>query len=609
MTFVRTVLGDIDPGELGVTYAHEHLVIDGGRPVELSPDFLLADVDRMADELRDAAAAGLQTAIDAMPADCGRNPAKLAELSRRTGVQIVAATGLHHERFYGPSHWSLRASEDELADLFVADIEEGIDERDYGGPIVRRTDGPRRDRQGRRQRGRTVGARPADLPGGRARPTAGPASPIHTHCEAGTGALEQIRVLIDAGVAAVARLAEPRRQGRRPRLPPRAALDRRVRRLRPGVPLGRSRQRHDPAHRVGRRGRARRPGHARDGRGPPGLLPRRTVDRPACRTCFASSAAAMEARGARRRRPRSRLFVDNPARAFAFADRERRGRRMSQEPLLTSVVGSHAHPGWFVAGIAAAERGEFGPADLAEMLDDAVDLAIRDQERAGIDVDQRRRDAPGRLLHRRVLPPPDRRPGAAAEPRGWASAAHDAAAPLRGRSSRSRRPTASGVVAEYTAARARTTRPLKVTLPGPYTLSGRLVTGPGEVYATRVAAAEAFVPILAGRARAASSTRAPTIIQVDEPSPAIHPDAAGRFRGAVQRRDRAGRRPGPARRASLLRELPRPAARAALLSPDPATRCSGSTSTSSSSSSPTARWPRSRCCARSPTPGATSRPA
>jgi hypothetical protein len=27
------------------------------------------------------------------------------------------------------------------------------------------------------------------------------------------------------------------------------------------------------------------------------------------------------------------------------------------EGLLTSVVGSHAHPGWFVAGIAAAQRG------------------------------------------------------------------------------------------------------------------------------------------------------------------------------------------------------------------------------------------------------------
>jgi len=83
-------------------------------------------------------------------------------------------------------------------------------------------------------------------------------------------------------------------------------------------------------------------------------------------------------------------------------------------------------------------------------------------------------------------------------------------------------------VGEYTAARARTSRPLKVTLPGPYTLSGRLRTGPGEVYATRVAAAEAFVPILQAELRGLVAAGA-TIIQVDEPSPAIHPDAPADF--------------------------------------------------------------------------------
>jgi len=59
---------------------------------------------------------------------------------------------------------------------------------------------------------------------------------------------------------------------------------------------------------------------------------------------------------------------------------------MSHEPLLASVVGSAAHPGWFDHAIAAAERGEYGPADLEELLDDGVELAIRDQERAGIDI-------------------------------------------------------------------------------------------------------------------------------------------------------------------------------------------------------------------------------
>lgn len=201
MTFVRTVLGDIDPSAMGVTYAHEHLVIDGGRPVEMSADFLLADVDRLADELAAAHAAGLRTAVDAMPADCGRNPAKLAELSGRSGVHLIAATGLHHEKFYGPSHWSLRASEHELTDLFAADVEDGIDERDYSGPIVHRT----AHRAGViKVAGSEGGPSARDLPIFRAAAHAHHRTgvPVHTHCEGGTGAIEQIRVLTDAGVPA-----------------------------------------------------------------------------------------------------------------------------------------------------------------------------------------------------------------------------------------------------------------------------------------------------------------------------------------------------------------------------------------------------------------------
>jgi 5-methyltetrahydropteroyltriglutamate--homocysteine methyltransferase len=196
------------------------------------------------------------------------------------------------------------------------------------------------------------------------------------------------------------------------------------------------------------------------------------------------------------------------------------------EGLLTSVVGSHAHPGWFVAGIAAAERGEFGPADLVEMLDDAVDVAIRDQEEAGIDVisDGEMRRAGfftaefyGHLTGVRALPP-DRRLGAGGhdQQHRFEVLARIAA------------PGGLGVTAEFVAARARTTRPLKVTLPGPYTLSGRLRTGPGEIYETRVAAAEAFVEILQSELRGLVDAGA-TIIQIDEPSPAIHPDAPADF--------------------------------------------------------------------------------
>ncbi len=198
------------------------------------------------------------------------------------------------------------------------------------------------------------------------------------------------------------------------------------------------------------------------------------------------------------------------------------------EGLQTSVVGSHARPSWFVAGIAAAERGEFGPVDLQEMLDDAVDLALRDQEAAGIDVvcdgEMRRAGFFTAEFYRHLIGvrplPADRRLGA-----GGHDQQHrfEVTEPIAA-------PDGLGVVAEFRYAVARATRPLKVTIPGPYTLSGRLRSGPGEVYGDRNAAAEAFVPILRAEVEALAAAGA-THIQIDEPSPAIHPDAPSDFSG------------------------------------------------------------------------------
>ena len=199
--FVRTVLGDIPAATLGVTYAHEHLVIDGGRPVEMSPDFLLADMDRLSAELTSARRAGLEAAIDMMPIECGRNPEKLADLSRRAGVHLVAATGLHHERFYPADHWSVGARVDDLAERFIADAEDGIDADDGRTPGIHRT----AIRAGViKIAGSEGGPSARDLPVflGAAAAHHRIGIPIHTHCENGTGAFEQLRTLMDAGVPA-----------------------------------------------------------------------------------------------------------------------------------------------------------------------------------------------------------------------------------------------------------------------------------------------------------------------------------------------------------------------------------------------------------------------
>jgi phosphotriesterase-related protein len=197
--FVRTVLGDIAPADLGVTYAHEHLVIDGGRMVEMSPDFLLADVDRAVEEVGSAARLGLRSVVDAMPCDLGRNVIKLAEISRRAGVNVVASTGLHLAAYYPDDHWAVSMSTDELAERFVADIDMGIDADDYHGSAIHRTS----HRAGviKVASGRDIlSAHEIKVFDAAAAAHLATGAPILTHCTDGTAGLEQVRLLTGAGV-------------------------------------------------------------------------------------------------------------------------------------------------------------------------------------------------------------------------------------------------------------------------------------------------------------------------------------------------------------------------------------------------------------------------
>jgi 5-phospho-D-xylono-1,4-lactonase len=137
--FVRTVLGDIAPEEMGLTYSHEHIIIDQSFPTLGNPLFLLNDTDKVSAELHRFYAGGGRTMVDTMPADCGRNVLKLAEVSHRTGVHIIAPTGMHLEQYYLPNHWRYAYTEEQLTQLFIDDVMVGIDAHDYNGPYVQRT--------------------------------------------------------------------------------------------------------------------------------------------------------------------------------------------------------------------------------------------------------------------------------------------------------------------------------------------------------------------------------------------------------------------------------------------------------------------------------------
>jgi 5-methyltetrahydropteroyltriglutamate--homocysteine methyltransferase len=186
---------------------------------------------------------------------------------------------------------------------------------------------------------------------------------------------------------------------------------------------------------------------------------------------------------------------------------------MQPRPLRTIVMGSYPFPAWLE--FASSHLDQFGSADVAELVDDAVIVAIHDQMQAGLDVitdgEQTRLDF--NLSFYGYIE------GIALEgesPRRFGPPAHD----QRGKHAISgvlAAPRGLGTVEEFK--RLQRLAPagpaLKASVPGPYTLSGRLL--PNGDYPDRWAIAEGLLPLV--RAELVALVEAGCReITVDEPS-------------------------------------------------------------------------------------------
>jgi len=188
--------------------------------------------------------------------------------------------------------------------------------------------------------------------------------------------------------------------------------------------------------------------------------------------------------------------------------------------LRTSVIGSYPFPGWLE--LAAGQLDRFGPDDQAELQNDAVMAALHDQLAAGLDVvtdgEQTRLDFNlsfyGYIQGIDLESAPPRRFGPPAhDQRGK----HRVVAPLQA-------PRGLGAVAEFKRLRelagplvGSAGPTLKASVPGPYTLSGRLLPNVELGYPDRWALTEALLPLVRQELEhlvAAGCTE----ISVDEPS-------------------------------------------------------------------------------------------
>jgi len=161
-------------------------------------------------------------------------------------------------------------------------------------------------------------------------------------------------------------------------------------------------------------------------------------------------------------------------------------------PLRTTVIGSYPFPGWLE--FASQHLDQFGKNDIAEMQEDAVVCAINDQVASGLDVitdgEQTRFDF--NLSFYGYLNGIDLE---SASPRRFGPLAHD----QRGKheiTGMIAAPNGLGAVEEFE--RLKRLAPagpvLKASVPGPYTMSGRLL--PNDQYNDRFAVTEALLPLI-----------------------------------------------------------------------------------------------------------------
>ena len=156
---IQTVLGIIDPDELGVTLPHEHLVCDGTawfvepsqgperdmahRPVSIEnlwwvryhwpenlDNLLLRDEDEAIREVERFKRAGGRSVVEMSNNGLGRDPEALARISRATGLHILMGSGYYLGSSL-PADFDRRTDE-EIADEIVRDITVGV-----GGTGVR----------------------------------------------------------------------------------------------------------------------------------------------------------------------------------------------------------------------------------------------------------------------------------------------------------------------------------------------------------------------------------------------------------------------------------------------------------------------------------------
>ncbi len=132
---VNTVTGTIPTSELGVTLTHEHVAQYDNSMLKCFPGWF--DEEIFAKKFLIVAErtkkAGIRTLVDMTNINMGRDVRFLKHMSERSGLQIVASTGV----YFTEETWEWDISAERIAEYFCRDIEVGCEGSDIKAGILK----------------------------------------------------------------------------------------------------------------------------------------------------------------------------------------------------------------------------------------------------------------------------------------------------------------------------------------------------------------------------------------------------------------------------------------------------------------------------------------
>src|SRR3954452_542783 len=137
MAQVQTVQGPVDAGELGTVLVHEHVRFRDEAVAENWPGQYDGDAEMAAalEAVRAAKDRGVDTIVDPTAMFGGRDIRFMQRVAAETGMKIAACTGIYTYDFL--PHYFENRSEDQIAALFVSDIEKGIQGTDAKAAFIK----------------------------------------------------------------------------------------------------------------------------------------------------------------------------------------------------------------------------------------------------------------------------------------------------------------------------------------------------------------------------------------------------------------------------------------------------------------------------------------